>query len=290
MSASALLQLLFSGVTVGSIYALTALGFNLIYNATGIINFAQGEFVMLGGMTAAWLAGMGLPLWSSFVVSVALVAALGASFERLCIHPLRSPQILSLIMITIAGSILFRGAAMFLWGKQTVYLKAFSGERPIRFLGAALHPQTLWVLGTALVITICLHLFLRYTLLGKAMRACASNRTAARLTGIPVDRIVLLSFTLSAGIGAAGGVVVTPITLMDYQQGTLLGLKGFSAAVLGGLGNPNGAVAAGLMIGALESLSAGLISSHYKDAVALVALLAVLCFRPEGIWGTTTRR
>lgn len=270
---------------MGSIYALTALGFNLIYNATGIINFAQGEFVMLGGMTAAWLAEMGFPLWASFLLSVALVAAVGAGFERLCIHPLRSPQVLSLIMITIAGSILFRGVAMFLWGKETVYLRAFSGEHPIMLWGAAIHPQTLWVLGIALAITLSLHFFLRYTLLGKAMRACASNRTAARLAGIPVERIVLLSFALSAGIGAAGGVVVTPLTLMDYQQGTLLGLKGFSAAVLGGLGNPNGAVAAGLILGVLESLSAGLISSHYKDAVALVALLAVLFFRPEGIWG-----
>ena len=287
MSPSGILQLIFGGLTIGSIYAMVGTGFNIIYNSTGIINFAQGEFVMLGGMTIISLVmTLHLPMPLAFPIAVAVVTLVGMLFERLCIHPLKQAEVLTLIIITIAGSIVFKGAAMFLWGKEPFYLPHFSGEKPIILFGASLLPQTLWILGITAGVMALLVLFFRMTLVGKAMRACAANQTAASLVGIDVKRIVMLSFALSAAIGAIAGIAIAPIALMDYGRGAMLGLKGFSAAVLGGLGNPVGVVVAGLLIGVLESLGAGLISSHYKDAIGLVVLLGVLFIKPSGLFGS----
>jgi branched-chain amino acid transport system permease protein len=291
MGFSGILQLLLSGITIGSIYGMVALGFTIIYSATGIINLAQGEFVMLGGMTMISLAlGLHLPMPLAFLLTVLAVTLIGALFERLCIHPLKRPSVLTLIIITIAVSILFRGGAMFVWGKDTLALPHFSGERPLVFLGATILPQTLWILGIAGVVMLLLTLFFRRTMIGKAMRACAANRTAARLVGIPVRYIVLLSFALSAALGAIAGIIVTPIALMDYERGISLAIKAFGAAILGGLGNPIGAVLAGILIGVMEALGAGLISSHYKDAIALIVLLMVLFIRPSGLLGSREAR
>ncbi|RJP74098.1 MAG: branched-chain amino acid ABC transporter permease [Candidatus Abyssobacteria bacterium SURF_17] len=281
------LQYVFTGVAIGSIYAMVGLGFNIIYNCTGIINFAQGEFVMLGGMfmvtlTTVWK----LPVGIAFPIAVLLVVLVGIGFERIAIHPLKNPSVLVLIMITIAGSILIKGLAMFAWGKEARYLPHFSGETPINIMGATILPQTLWVLASLLTVVVGLAYFFNRTLIGKAMRACAHNPDAARLVGISVKQMVTLSFGLSSGIGAIAGVVITPIILMDYQRGAMLALKGFGAAILGGLGSAPGAVLAGLLIGILESLGAGYISSHYKDAIALIVLLGVLFVRPGGLLGS----
>lgn len=277
-----------TGVAIGSIYAMVALGFNIIYNCTGIINFAQGEFVMLGGMfmvtlTTTWH----LPIYVAFPFVVLLVVMAGVGFERIAIHPLKNPSVLVLIMITIAGSILIKGIAMFAWGKETRFLPHFSGEKPIVMLGASVLPQTIWVLGSLALVVLFLAYFFNRTLVGKAMRACAHNPDAARLMGINVKHMVTLSFGLSAGIAAIAGVVIAPIILVNYQRGAMLALKGFGAAILGGLGSGPGAVVAGLLIGIMESLGAGYISSHYKDAIALVVLLGVLFIRPGGIFGST---
>lgn len=287
MSSSGILQLIFSGLTVGSIYVMVAMGFNIIYNSTGIINLAQGEFVMLGGMTMIWLvARLHLPMPLAFPIAVAAVTLVGVLFERLCIHPLKQAKVITLVIITIAGSIVLKGMAMFIWGKATQYLPPFSGDKPIVVFGASLLPQTLWILGIVGGVVGLLVVFFRMTLVGKAMRACAANQTAASLVGVDVKRMVMLSFALSAALGAIGGIAIAPISLMDYNRGSMLGLKGFSSAVLGGLGNPMGAVVAGLLIGVLESLTAGLVSSHYKDAVGLVVLLGALFARPSGLFGS----
>jgi len=180
---------------------------------------------------------------------------------------------------------MFKGAAMLIWGKHTYSLPHFSGEAPLVIFGATILPQTLWIIGMLCAIVIGLVLFFNFTMAGKAMRACAVNPTAASLVGINVKKIVLLSFGLSSGIGAVAGIVFTPIILMEFDRGSLLGLKGFCAAVLGGLGNGAGAVVAGLLIGLLESFGAGYISSGYKDAIALVVLLVVLIIRPSGLLG-----
>jgi branched-chain amino acid transport system permease protein len=281
---SQIVQFLFTGIALGSIYAMVGLGFNIIYNATGIINFAQGEFVMLGGLLMVWLnITTGLPLPLAFIITVAAVMAVGALFERLAIYPLKKPPVLILIIITLAGSIIFKGAAMLLWGKDTYSLPHFSGEEPIVLLGAMIMPQTFWIVGVLLAVVALLGLFFNCTMLGKAMRACSFNATAASLVGINVKRIVLLSFAISAAIGAIAGIVFTPVVLMEYDRGTMLALKGFCAAVLGGLGNGMGAVVAGMLIGILESFGAGFISSAYKDAIALLVLLAVLIIKPSGL-------
>lgn len=283
---SQIIQFFFTGITIGSIYAMVGLGFNIIYNATGIINFAQGEFMMLGGMIMVWLTTVvKLPLYIAFPLTVGMVTIIGALFERLAIYPLKKPSILILIIITLAGSIIFKGGAMLVWGKQTYSLPHFSGEEPILICGATILPQTLWIIGILAAVVIVLTLFFNYTMLGKAMRACAVNPTAASLVGINVKKIVLLSFALSSAIGAVAGIIFTPIILMEFDRGALLGLKGFCAAVLGGLGNGTGAVVAGLLIGLLESFGAGYISSGYKDALALLVLLVVLLIRPSGLFG-----
>jgi branched-chain amino acid transport system permease protein len=288
--ADQLLQYLFTGITIGAIYGMVALGFNIIYSATGIINLAQGEFVMLGGMMMVYLTAIiKLPMVVSFFLSILIVTMIGAAFERAAIHPLKSPSVITLIIITVAASILFKGGAMFAWGKHTFSLPPFSGEKPISVLGATILPQTLWILGIMGATVALLIFFFGFTLTGKAMKACAANRTAASLVGINVKTMVLLSFALSAGIGATAGIIITPTALMNYDRGTMLAVKGFSVAVLGGLGSNVGAVVAGFIIGIMESLGAGFISSGYKDAIALVVLLLVLFIRPSGLLGSRER-
>ena len=271
---------------MGSIYAIVAVGFNIIYNVTEIINFAQGEFVMLGGLVMVFFhAGMGLPLIVAFPLAVILVTLVGMLLDRLVIRTIRQPTVLTLIIATIAASILLKGTAMFIWGKNPYDLPAFSGRNPIIFLGAVIQPQYLWVIGFLILIVVALTIFFDRTILGKAMIACADNPDAASLVGINVKRMIMLSFALSAAIGAVAGIVVTPISLMEYDRGAMLAVKGFGAAVLGGLGSFPGAVIGGLVLGAIESLGAGLISSGYKDAFALIVLLVVLFFKPSGILG-----
>jgi len=281
-----LMQYLVTGVTTGSIYALVALGFTIIYNATEIINFAQGEFVMLGGMLAASvLSLLGLPLLPSVLIAIAAATLIGIIFERLAIRPVKNASPINLIIITIGGSILIKGAAMLVWGKDARPLKSFATGSPINLFGAVITRQSLLVVAGMVVAVTLLHIFYERTITGKALRACAYNKKAARLCGISVEKMVLMSFALSALIGAFAGVLIAPITYTAYDVGTMLGLKGFCAAILGGLGSNPGAVLGGLLIGTLESLSAGYISSGYKDAVAFLILLLVLYFRPTGILG-----
>ncbi|MBW1979929.1 MAG: branched-chain amino acid ABC transporter permease [Deltaproteobacteria bacterium] len=281
-----IIQYLFTGVTVGSIYALVGLGFNIIYNVTEIINFAQGEFVMLGGLLMVFCSTtLHLALPVAFVLAVAMVTLVGALMERLTINPLKNATVLTLIIVTIAVSILLKGIAMFVWGKDPYVLPPFSGNKPIFLMGAAVQTQTLWVLGLTLAVVVLMTFFFKKTRYGKAMLACADNSEAARLVGIKVKTMVLISFALSAAIGAVAGAAVTPISLMEYDRGALLALKGFGAAVLGGLGSFYGAVVAGLLLGVIESFCAGFVSSGYKDAVALLVLLLVLFLKPSGLFG-----
>jgi len=262
-------------------------GFNIIYNVTEIINFAQGEFVMLGGLIMVFFHVVaGLPLIMAFPATVILVTLVGILLDRLAIRPIRRPSVLTLIIATIAASILIKGAAMFIWGKDPYDLPAFSGRNPITVFGAVIQPQYLWVIGFLIIIVIVLSIFFDRTIIGKAMSACADNPNAASLVGINVKQMILLSFALSAAIGAVAGITVTPISLMEYDRGAMLAVKGFGAAILGGLGSFPGAILGGLIMGSIESFGAGVISSGYKDAFALIVLLIVLFFRPSGILGS----
>ena len=278
-SAGQLLQIVVAGVTIGSIYAIVALGFTIIFNVTGIINFAQGEFVMLGGMLSWWMIGrFHLPPALAFALAIAMTAGVGLGLERLAIRPARSAPPLSLIILTVGAATVIRGVASIAWGKDAQPVPAFSGEAPIHVLGAAIVPQTLWVLGVTLAIMAVLQLLLSSTMLGKALRACSINRRAAGLVGVDSQRMAALSFALSAGLGAIGGVIIAPVTMASYDAGVMLGLKGFTAAAVGGLGSQPGAVIGGLALGVLESLGTA-VRSEYKDAIALVLLLAVLLLR-----------
>lgn len=282
------LQLVFSGLTVGAVYALVALGFTLIYNASDVINFAQGDFVMIGGMGTVFLAAAGIALPLAAFIAIVAAVIVGLLLHRLAIEPARGASPVALIMITIGASIFIKGVAQVIFDKQFHSLPAFSGDTPIALGGATILPQSLWVMGVALALFVALYLFLEKTLLGKALRATAANRLAARLVGVNVTVILALAFGVSAAIGAIAGVVVTPITLTRYDVGTLFALKGFAAAMVGGMGNPLGAVVGGLLIGLLEAFGAGYISSTYKDAVAFVVILLVLFFLPRGLFGGRT--
>lgn len=279
------LQFLFSGLTVGSAYALAALGFTIIYNTSGVINFAQGEFIMLGGMLAALLAGAGVPLPLAIIIAVVVTGAIGLLMEKMVIEPAQNAQVVTLIIITIGASLTIRGLVQIWLGKGTHSLAPFSGDTPIVLFGASLLPQSLWVLGVTLAIVGALAWFFGRTLLGKAMLATSHNKLAAQLVGINTRRVLLLSFGLAALLGAFGGILVAPITYTSYDAGIMLGLKGFVAAVLGGLGGGVGAVAGGLILGIAEAMTAGYISSSYKDAVPFVLILLILFFMPRGLFG-----
>jgi len=280
-----LVQYILSGLSNGAIYALIGFGFAIIHNATGIINFAQGEFVMLGGMlTIFLLVFLQLPLLPAIALAITLATVVGIAFERLAIRPLKNAKPLSLIIITIGASILIRGAAMLIWGKDTSALPAFTGNDPLYIAGATILPQHLWIFGISILIIILNRVFFNYTLTGKAMRACAYNSYAASLVGIDVKIMVLLSFIISAAIGSMAGIIIAPLTMTSYDVGVMLGLKGFIAVIIGGMSSGLGTVLGGLLLGLLESLGAGYISASYKDAIAFMVLLLILFVRPEGLF------
>jgi branched-chain amino acid transport system permease protein len=280
-----LLQFVFSGLTVGAIYALVALGFTLIYKSSDIINFAQGEFVMLGGMTTVFVAHAGVPLPLAALFAIVATTAIGLALHRFAIEPARGATSVALIMITIGASIFLRGTAQIVFDRRFHSLPPLFGADPIQFGGAAILPQSLVVLGSAAVIVIVLWLFIERTIFGKAVIATSANRLAARLIGVDTRRIVAFSFAVSAAIGAIAGVLITPIALTSYDVGTLLALKGFAAAMLGGIGSALGAVVGGILIGMFEALAAGYLSSNYKDAVAFLIILVVLVVIPQGLFG-----
>ncbi|NBN62282.1 branched-chain amino acid ABC transporter permease [Microvirga tunisiensis] len=282
---SDLLQFVFSGLTVGAVYALVALGFTIIYNASDVVNFSQGEFVMLGGMSTVFLSAAGVPLPAAAILAVVITAAVGVALNKFAIEPARNASVVTIIIITIGASIFLRGVAQIVFDKQLHRFESFSGDAPIEILGATILPQSIWVIFGASVIFAALYVFFTRTLTGKAVLATANNRLAARLVGINTNFIMTLSFALSAAIGAVAGVLVTPITLTSYDIGIALALKGFAAAMLGGMGNPFGALVGGLLLGLIEALTAGYISSTYKDAAAFIVILAVLFIMPSGLFG-----
>jgi len=286
MTPELFLQYIFAGLTYGIIYAIVAIGFNIIYNTTGIINFAQGEFVMLGGMIAISLQKL-MPLPLAIGLAVLITMIVGALIEIVFIRWLDKPSVLRLIIITIGISILSREVALHIWGESVRALPYFVGNEisAVAIFGARISPQVLWVMGVCTVMVILLSLFFRYTLTGQKMQACSANRQAATLCGINTRNMVTLSFMLSAGIRALAGCVMSPITYTSYDIGPDLAIKGFTVAIMGGLGNSMAAVAAGLLLGLIESFSISLMPLAYKDAIAIAILLLILFVRPHGLFG-----
>jgi len=274
-----------SGLTQGSIYALIGLGFTIIYAVTQIINFAQGEFVMLGGMFSYILAvKAGLPMPLALLIAIVIAAAVGALMYILAIRTARRASVISLIIITIGAAIFIRGIAGNQFGVNAVSPPAFTTSESIQLgsLDAYIEPQAIWIIGTTFVVTILLYLFLSHTMVGKALRACAVNPSAARLVGINTKTMALIAFIIAGAIGGIGGVVVAP--LQDkYDMGIMLGLRGFVAASIGGFMSPVATVIGGLVLGIVENLAIGLdwgpFTSAYKDVIPLVVLLLILLIR-----------
>lgn len=273
-------QFLFSGLATGCIYALVALGFVLCANVSGVVNFVQGEYVAYGGLIAASLIALTWPFALAVSAAVAICAILGALQERLTLAPVRDAPDFIQITITLGVSVLLRGLALIVWGKDPLGMPPFpGGEGIFTFLGALLPGQHLWVWGATVAFVALTFVFLHFTAAGRAVRACSANRYAAQLMGINPERTTLLVFAVSAGLGGLGGAVIAPIALAPWDAGLEYGLKGFIGAIIGGFKGPAMAVAGGLGIGIVESLAGGYISSGSKDAIAYGAVLLYLMLR-----------
>ena len=278
------LQFLLSGIVVGSIYGLIGVGVTCIFNVTGLVNVAQGDFAMVGAMTTIALLAAGVPLPIAIVLAIVVTCLVAAVIERTAIRPVRSDVVRGII-VTIGIGVILHGVAALIWGTDAQPMPAFSGDAPIPIGGATISPQALWVVGVAMAAMVLLELLFRKTFLGQMFRACAINPFAAGLVGIRVGTMSLISFVMSGALGAIAGIVVAPIALTQYDSGLQLGIKGFVACVVGGFGGPIGAALGGILLGILEAFAAGYVSSGYKNAIAFVLLLVFLLFRPGGLFG-----
>jgi branched-chain amino acid transport system permease protein len=280
------LQFFLSGLTVGAIYALIGLGFNIIYNTTSILNLAQGEFVVLGGLVMwFFLEKLGLSYPVAFLLTLGISGFSSLIMERLTIRPLleRSDPLL-LILITIAFSILLKGVLMFAFGKDPYGFPPLTEGAPLLLGSAIIQRQVLWIFLFILLTILFLFAFFNKTLIGRAMKACAFDSLSAKLMGIKTSRMVMLSFILSGLFAGLAGILITPITFMEYDRGPMLTIKGFTSAILGGLGSNWGVMAGGFLLGILESMIAGYVHSGLKDAIALLLLIIMLLFRPAGLF------
>lgn len=277
-------QYVAGGLAVGTVYGLVGAGFSLIHSSSKVVNFAQGEFVVLGGLTACSLSALLGGRWAASAASVAIVLAIGALLCLVLRTAKKGSTEFTFVMVTLAVAIALRGAAGLVWGTEYRTFDLYP-RGALKVLGAVVSYGTLWMLGITLLVCMALWAVLYRTRLGKAMRACSNDRLAAQAVGIDPSRMVFLSYTGSACLGALGGVLLTPMLMMSYDNGVMLALKGFTAAVAGGLDSPFGAIAGGLLIGVTEGIGVGLVSSELQNAYAFMALLLVLLVRPQGLFG-----
>ena len=293
---SATLQLIVSGLAMGSIYALVALGFILIYNAVGVVNFAQGDFVMFPSYIAVsfvlpsvivfgTVVHWQLPLIATYLLVLILMAAFGLLFNRIAYYPLRDRGWLPVVISTIGVSIFLRNLAQLIWGSQPIVFPSLFGDASLSAGNLHFRPQDLLILGVAGVLIVFQYGLFEWTSLGKQMRATAQDRATAQLLGIRVDRIVAITFIYSVLLGAIAGLLVSPIFTVTKEMGGLISLKAFAASIVGGFGSIPGAIIGGLLIGVVENLGGFYISTAYKDAIAFVILIAVLLIRPSGLFG-----
>src|SRR6201996_2762602 len=282
------LQSLASGVAIGCVYGLIGIGFCVIYNASGIVNFAQGAFVMLGGMVASIaLTTYGIPLPIAGIVAILVCAAIGIVLERLVVRPLWDRQSATFVMILapLAAQIVVERLTLSAAGDQPHALPMFTDFQPLRIGGIAISYQFLWIVGGSILVIVLLNLFFSSTKTGKAMRACAIDRDAAALQGIPVSRMLALAFGLSAALGAFAGVLITPTQYTAFNLGVPFAISGFIAAIVGGFGRPLGALAGGIFLGVVQAVAIVVLGSAFKNIAALSILLLFLFFRPTGILG-----
>jgi branched-chain amino acid transport system permease protein len=284
---SGLLQILFSGLGTGAIYGLIAVGFNIVFKSTGALNFTQGEWVMTGGLLAALAFQTShIPVWLACLLGTLVVGLVGLLSDRLVIRPMRNRSALTITLVSVGLALATRSLVMLSIGKNPQGMPGLSGDQLVTVLGATVPGQTFWILALTLVLMLATHWFFNRTVLGTAMRAAAANPDAAALVGISNRKVVSISFMLAAAMGGIAGTIITPLTLMSYDSGAMLGFKGFSAAMLGGLGSLYGAAVGGLLLGVLEAMVGGYVTSQFKDAAAFFMLLTILVLRPQGLLGS----
>lgn len=280
------LQLLFSGLTSGSVYALIAVSLVIVYRVSLVICFAQGEFFVVGALLMATLLSKGVPLPLAFAASIIAAGLLGALVERILIRPLRKATVGNLIVMTIAISLTLRGLAMLVWGKESHVVAPFSGGGvPLQILGATLQVQVLWIIAVTGAVLAGIWFFFEKTTAGLAMRACAENSLGSSLMGINHNRAASLAWAWGAAIGALAGAVIAPLLFVQYSSGVMPMVKGFIAMSIGGLASIVGAVVAGLVLGTIEAYTTGLLTSQFSDTIVFTLLILVLIFKPNGLFG-----
>ncbi len=282
-------QLVVVGLVIGSVYALIALGFVLIYKSSGVINFAQGELLMIGAYVCLWLtAGQNVPFVAALLVTLAIVAALGFIIERLLLRPMIGEPVLSVIMLTIGLSILFRGIAIILWGADTHVFPQIFPTEPINFGFIEISQIYLWSLALSFVFLVAFTLFFKFTNIGVAMRAVADDQTAALSMGVSVKRVFAVAWAIAAIVAAVGGIMLGNINGVN-QSLSHFGLKVFPVVILGGLDSIPGAILGGFIIGLLESLSSGyldpILGGGVREVAPFVILVIVLMIKPYGLFG-----
>jgi len=286
------LQLVVSGTATGSCYALAALGFTLLWQASGTINFALGEMVMLPAFIMLFFLGQaGLPLPVAFAATMLVsLVVLGYGFKRVVVDPMIRHGVIPLVIATLGLSIAMKQTVRIAYSAQAYSFPSVFSERLLSFGGATLSVSDVGTLLVAAGLVVALQAFLNGTLTGRAMQAVAQNRDAAVVLGIDAERMVLYAFLINAMLAAATALLVTPVYLAKFDMGDALGLKAFYAAIIGGFNNSRGALLGGVIVGVLENLVGAYISPGYKDGVALVLFLGIILFKPEGLLGKPEER
>jgi branched-chain amino acid transport system permease protein len=288
---ASLIQLLVSGLATGAIYALIATGFTLLWQTSQTINFAQGEFVMLPAFFILAAMNWGAPFWLAALIGIAVsIVVLGVLFKLIIVDPMLKYGVLPLVISTIALSLFLKESAKDFYSSQAQPFPALVPATDIHVFGAVVSTQSLAVLAVAIVTVSALHLLLNNTRLGRAMQATAQNPTLARIVGIPVQRMVLYTFLINAVLVAIASILISPIYLAKFSNGETLGLAAFTAAIIGGFNQVRGAIAGGIILGVLDNLSAAYLSSQYRGAIPLMILIAVILWRPQGLFGRIEER
>jgi branched-chain amino acid transport system permease protein len=280
------LQLVVSGAAVGSIYGLVAVGYSITYTTVKVLNFSQGQFVMLGAMVGLTLhAWWGWHLVPAILASVMALAVFTVGVERISVRPFLSAESMSWVLSTLAVGIMVENAAQLVWGREALPFPPAMGGEPIRWRGMGIYPQELLIIGASFVLMVALDLFYHRTVMGKALRATAFDLDVAALMGINVSLMVSLSFAISSGLAAIAGILVAPVTLAEATMGNILGLKAFAVAIIGGLDSPRGIFVCALAYGVFEALCAGYIYPGIRDTLGFLLVILVLLVRPTGFFG-----
>jgi branched-chain amino acid transport system permease protein len=280
------LQMVAAGLAMGSIYALVALGFVLIFNAVNVVNFAQGEFAMVPAFIAVWLlADAEIPFVLACVITVAFMIAFGIVFQRVAYYPLRNRSFLPVVISTIGVGIFLKNGAQLIFGAEPLSMPRPTSADAVNILGVLLDPQYIVIVICTLVLLGFQYFIFERTLLGKKMLATAQDKDMARLLGIKVARMIVITFAYSSILGAAAGILVGPIFFVTKDMGAMIGLKAFCSAIVGGFGSIPGAILGGVFLGVIEVFGSYYISTAYRDAFAFMILILVLLLRPQGFFG-----